>query len=329
MNIMHIEKPGMFSVIQDTGRYGSQRLGVPVNGPMDEDAHRIANMLVGNDPDAATLECTLTGPTLKFSKNAIIALTGADFLVTAADRPVPMNQAFVLRAGITLRVRERRRGARLYIAIRGGIATKPVLGSRSTFVRGALGGLEGRALRAGDRVPLAPASGATTGLEKLLIQSGTPTVVARAVDLQGDTSDRPLRIMRGPQWRGFETGSRQKLVSTPFSVSNQSDRMGYRMTGAAMTLRQPLEMTSEAVTIGTIQVPPDGNPIILMADRQTAGGYPKIGYVLAADLPRLAQALPGDALQFRAVSHRQAEQAYLMNEDRMARIGLDAAHALR
>lgn len=329
MNIMHIDKPGMFSVIQDTGRYGFQRLGVPVNGPMDEHAHRIANMLVGNDADAATLECTLTGPTLRFSKNAILALTGADFVVTAADQPVPMNQAFVLRAGITLRVHERRRGARLYIAIRGGIATPPVLGSRSTFVRGAMGGLQGRALRAGDRVPVGAGVRGTTGLEKLLIQSGTPLVVARAVDLHSDASERPLRIMRGPQWRGFETSSRQKLVSTPFSVSNQSDRMGYRMTGAAMTLRRPLEMTSEAVTIGTIQVPPDGNPIILMADRQTAGGYPKIGYVLAADLPRLAQALPGDALRFCAVSHRQAEQAYLLNEDRMARIAIDAAHALR
>lgn len=328
MNIMHIERPGMFSVVQDLGRYGSQRLGVPVNGAMDEDAHRIGNLLVGNPPDAATLECTLTGPTFKLSKNAIVAFTGADFLITAAGKTVPMNCAVVLRGGVTLQVRERRRGARLYVAIRGGIATPPVLGSRSTFVRGGFGGMEGRALRAGDRVPIGHTTHTTLGLEKLLIQSGMPFTAAATIAMDTDGSDAPLRIMRGPQWRAFEPAARGKLLSTSFSVSNQSDRMGYRISGATMALRAPLEMISEAVNVGTIQVPPDGNPIILMADRQTAGGYPKIGYVITADLTRLAQTLPGDTLSFCAVSHRQAEQAYLAREDRMARIGQDAARAL-
>lgn len=331
MNILHIERPGMFSVIQDIGRWGAQRLGVPVNGPMDETAHRMANMLVGNTPDAAALECTLTGPSFRLSANAVLAFTGADFRITAGEQTVPLNRAVMLRAGVRVTVQERRKGARIYIAIRGGIATPPVLGSRSTFLRGQFGGLDGRALRAGDRVPVGHVVGPTLGLEKLLIQSGMPLAVAGEIDGIGtcqEDADTALRVIRGPQWRAFEHGARRALVCESFSVSNQSDRMGYRISGPSLRLRAPLEMISEAVNVGTIQVPPDGNPIVLMADRQTAGGYPKIGYVPTADLWRLAQALPGDALRFKVVSNRQAERALLNNEDRMARIGQDAARAL-
>lgn len=343
MNVMRIDRPGMFSTIQDLGRRGEQSYGVPVAGAMDATAHRVANALVGNDANAATLEVTLTGPSVRFAQNTLIAMTGAHFHATVEGRVIPMNRAVVIRAGHSLDIGERRHGARLYLAVRGGFGTPPVLGSRSTYVRGAFGGHLGRALRAHDRVPMAPAGPMTT-LERLLVQSGLPTTQAAAIDLgtlghdapapsDSDTPDTtpapvPIRILRGPQWRAFSVMTRKQFGATAFVVSSQSDRMGYRLSGPPLLLTKPLEMISEAVNIGTIQVPPDGQPIILMADRQTAGGYPKLGYVIAADLSALAQALPGDALCFRPVTSRQAEAAYWHVEDELDRIVAAAAHTL-
>jgi urea carboxylase len=324
--LMQIDQPGMFSLVQDLGRYGWQRYGVPANGAMDERAHRVANALVGNADDAATLECTLTGPTLRFTRNTMIALTGADMVVTADGKRVPLNRALMLRRGVVLAFGERRLGARSYLAVRGGIGTEPVMGSRSTYVRGSYGGVEGRALRRGDRVPVAAPQEEQLALERMLVQSGMPFVEAAAVSLPA-VEPHAIRFMRGPQWRKFSLAARQAFMREAFTISTQSDRMGYRLDGPELALKQPLEMISEACDFGTIQVPPSGNPIVLMADRQSAGGYPKIAYVISTDLPLLAQAMPGDSLQFAPVTLRQAELAAARAEQEFARFKTLAADA--
>lgn len=332
-HMMLIDQPGMFSLVQDLGRYGWQRFGVPANGAMDERAHRIANALVGNDEDAATLECTLTGPTLRFARNTLIALSGADMVVTADGKRVPFNRAIMLRRGVVLAFGECRRGTRTYLAVRGGIDTDPVMGSRSTYVRGTYGGVEGRALRRGDRVPVSTPQEDQLLLDRMLVQSGMPFVEAGPVELPAGVSSNaadsaPIRFMRGPQWRKFSLAARQAFVRQPFVISTQSDRMGYRLEGPELALKQPLEMISEACDFGTIQVPPSGSPIVLMADRQSAGGYPKIAYVISTDLPLLAQAAPGDSLHFAPVTLRQAELAAAQAEQAFTRFRHDATEAV-
>jgi urea carboxylase len=258
----------------------------------------------------------------------MIALAGADMVVTADGKRVPPNRAVMLRGGVVLAFGERRHGARTYLAVRGGICTEPVMGSRSTYVRGSYGGLEGRALRRGDRVPVATLQEDQLALERMLVQSGLPFVEAATVALPMAASD-PLqvRFMRGPQWRRFSLAARREFTHAAFVISTQSDRMGYRLEGPELALKQPLEMISEACDFGTIQVPPSGNPIVLMADRQSAGGYPKIAYVISTDLPLLAQAMPGDSLQFTPVTLRQAELVAARAEQEFARFKTLAADA--
>jgi biotin-dependent carboxylase-like uncharacterized protein len=329
MNTMRVERPGMHSLLQDAGRYGYQRFGVPVNGPMDEWSHRIANALVGNDADAATLECTLTGPTVRFARDTLIALAGADMNATVAGIPLPRHCAVMVRRDMPLVLGRCRQGARGYLAVRGGFAPEPVLGSRSTNLRAHFGGVAGRALRAGDAVPVASPAREMLPLARMLVQSGMPCVAARAPsgELHVEPPDA-VRFIPGPQWDRFTPQARQCFERDSFTVSSQSDRMGYRLEGASLALAEPLEMISEAVSFGTVQVPPGGAPIVLMADRQSAGGYPKIAYVISADLPALAQALPGAALRFRGVTQDTAQRLLLAMEDRLQAIGADAARVL-
>jgi biotin-dependent carboxylase-like uncharacterized protein len=332
MNRMHVERPGMYSVLQDLGRYGHQQYGVPVNGPMDEWSHRVANALVGNAEDAAVLECTLTGPVVSFSEDTLIALSGARMHVTVAGLPVPYNRAVLVRRRVALEFGQPVSGARTYLAVRGGFGVEPVLGSRSTNGRGVFGGFAGRALRKGDAVPLAlPLRGEPMSpLARLMVQSGLPMISAPSIDAESPSMalDR-LRFIPGPQWKMFKADALRHFTSGPYIVSSQSDRMGYRLEGAALALRRPLEMISEATSFGTIQVPPNGQPIILMADRQSAGGYPKIGYVVSADLPALAQALPGDVLHFVATTQEEAEKSWRHFEDRLQQLRAAAALALQ
>ncbi|MFC4278078.1 5-oxoprolinase subunit C family protein [Achromobacter aloeverae] len=350
MNVMTVERPGMLSTLQDTGRFGHQQYGVSVNGPMDEWSHRLANILVGNDDDAAVLECTLTGPRVVFAENTLVALCGARMRITANGQPVPQDRAVLLRRGTVLDVGERLQGVRLYLAVRGGFATEPVLGSRSTNIRAGFGGHAGRALKRGDRVPAgrAPRELPTTHIEKLMVQSGMPVLHADTVDVtppaehgptehsptERDPTDsaptpRAIRIVPGPHWSAFSAAAHAQLTTLPYSITQQSDRMGARLQGEALALKAPLELISEATAFGTIQVPPDGQPIVLMADRQSAGGYPKIAYVASADLPLLAQAMPGAALHFARVEQADAELAWRATEDRLQEIRHAAARVLR
>ena len=296
-------RPGLFTTIQDAGRWGYQHLGVPVSGPMDPASHRLANALLGNLPDAATLEATIIGPELRFEQDARIAITGADLQPMLEGTPVVMGSVVRCAPGSVLRFGNRRAGARAYVAVDGGIGVPPVLGSRATHVMSGLGGVAGRALRAGDRVPLRDRQSSAGG-------------TARDHRIHEAGSVR-LRVMAGPQSESeyADPLALQVLQEMRFIVSPQSDRMGYRLTGSALpTRRDSGEMISDATVVGAVQVPPSGQPILLMADRQTTGGYPQIAVVITADLPLAAQLVPGDSIQFELCSRAEAIAALTEQE---------------
>lgn len=327
--MIRVLKPGALTQLQDLGRYGHQRYGVPVNGVMDEWSHRLANILVGNPDDTATLECTLTGPTLRFMRERLIALSGADLRACIDDMPAPLNQPLLVRAGATLAFGERRRGARVYLAVRGGFDVPAVMGSRSTFTRGGYGGFHGRPLGRDDRLALCAADAGYARATRLLVQCGLPFVSAALFDLPAPSGGLDgLRAMPGPQWPAYTDEARTAFLEQAFQIESRSDRMGYRLDGPRLALSAPLEMVSEAVSFGTVQVPPDGNPIVLMADRQSAGGYPKIAYVASVDLPLLAQALPGDAVRFSMITLEEAQALYLEREQSLEALRAQVAAAM-
>jgi antagonist of KipI len=296
-------KPGMLTTIQDLGRWGYQSCGVPVAGPMDSVSHRLANALVGNDRDAASLEITLLGPELEFETERVAAVTGAEFTITVDGKSVPMNAAFVVAAGARLRFGARTRGARAYLAIEGGIDAPRVLGSRSTHVISAMGGMSGRALRPGDRLPI-----------------GARPRARRAVALSADDLLPPpdhrafVRVLPGPQRERFSSDAIDTLQSAPYKLGANSDRMGFRLQGPGLHHVGSPDIISDATPVGTLQVPASGQPILLMADRQTTGGYPKIATAITADLPAAAQLAPGDEIQFAVCSPREAMAALIAQE---------------
>jgi antagonist of KipI len=320
---IEVIKPGLVTTVQDLGRFGYQRFGVIAGGVMDERAHRLANLLVGNDENAATLEVTLQGPTLRFEIPALVAVCGAEFGARVDRMALPQGRPVLVRAGAVLDVRALERGCRAYLAVRGGITVPPVMGSRSTYVRAALGGLEGRALRKGDRLPIARyAPGWYPALDAAMSAGDAPCASARwsVGSTATNAAVHPIRVIAGPQWELFSQESRALFLGTQFRVSVNSDRMGYRLSGGTVKPRRAAEMISEAVAFGTVQVPPDGNPIILMADRQTTGGYPKIAQVAAVDLPRLAQTRPLESVKFELVTLAEAQHEYLERERDLALI---------
>ena len=319
--ICRVLHPGLLATVQDGGRYGHQREGIPVAGAMDELALRIGNVLVGNDEHAAGLEFTLVGPTLRFDEHALIALAGADLGISADGTPLPLWRPVCVPAGMTVSATSAVRGCRGYLAIAGGVDVPVVLGSRSTYVRAALGGVEGRALRRGDVFAI----GAPSELSRR-IGAGVSANRARdrvAIARWGAsgslvpfyTSPATIRLLEGEHAHLLTPESRERLWSTEFRVGAQSDRMGYRLEGAGLELSAATELLSEAVAFGTMQLPPGGNPIVLMADRQSTGGYPRIGEVASVDLPLLAQLKPGDRLRFRPISLDEAQRLYLARED--------------
>ncbi|PVZ12488.1 MULTISPECIES: biotin-dependent carboxyltransferase family protein [unclassified Pseudomonas] len=308
---LHVIRPGLSSTFQDLGRSGFQHLGVPANGAMDSDAHTLANVLVGNTAAEATLEVLLQGPTLRFQVGTVIALAGADLGAQLDGHPLPPLRAVRVRPGAVLAFGRRRWGARAYLAVRGGYLLTPTLGSLSTNSRAGYGGYAGRALQAGDVISICSSF------------ANPPRVDASGWEGQGGNA--PIRVMPGREWHLFSTSARQQLQGSAYRIGNDSERMGYRLCGQALALHNPVDLLSEAVSFGTVQVPPNGQPIVLMADRQTTGGYPRIAQVISVDLPRLAQKLPGDTLHFSLVDIDQAQHLSQAREARFARL---ASHSL-
>jgi antagonist of KipI len=284
MAALSILRPGMFTTVQDTGRWGFQSRGVPVSGALDWYSHRLANRLLGNDAAMATLEVTLIGPQMQFETDTAFTVTGADFHLTLNDAPVEMNRVVEARAGAILKFGERLRGARAYLAVAGGIDVPQVLGSRSTHVLTGMGGHEGRALKTGDALRI--------GVKG----KGEEVIAPRPLPLTAFTRESRLRVI--PAHESLFA----HLASQRFRVSPQSDRMGYRLEGASIADAPTGELISTAIPTGAIQVPPTGQPILLMNDHATTGGYAVAGAVITADLPIAGQLAPGDWVAFAACS---------------------------
>ncbi len=308
---LSVISPGALSSFQDLGRHTHQHVGVSVGGAMDALAHRVANILVGNPEDLATLEVTLTGPVLAFDQAVVLAVAGADLSPMVDGWPVSTGRAFEVPAGGQLSFGQRRQGARAYIAVAGGYDIPAVLDSASTALMMGFGGFQGRSLRKGDHIALRPHP------------AGAPPLPPDAADLREllalhHDPDAFIRITPGTHWHAFSDQARGRLFSEPYTVLAQSNRMGYRLQGPALSLTRALEVISEPVRFGTIQVPADGQPIVLMADRQTVGGYPKLAEVITVDLPRLAQRMPGEAIRFELIDVPSAQRLYLTREDALA-----------
>jgi len=303
---LHVVKPGLLTTVQDLGRYGHQASGVPVAGPMDTFSHRVANQLVGNDIHAATLEVTLIGPELIADAATTMAIAGAQFEVTCDDRPVAIGSSFAVATGQRVKFGRIVQGARAYLAVAGGVQTPPVLGSRATHLVSHMGGLSGRALVAGDRVPI--------------VDDAAPRPQRKSAGLVLPSKGRALlRVIPGPQADWFDADAVKTMDGVSFRISPQSNRMGYRLQGPPLIRLHDRELISEPLGIGAIQVPSAGEPILLMADRQTAGGYPKIGYVITADLPLAGQLAPGDFIEFNLCTQQEAVAALIARERQLLR----------
>lgn len=289
-DVLRVKKPGLFTTVQDLGRPNAISAGVPPGGAMDRFAHRAANLLVGNNEGAATLECTLSGPELVALQPCLIAIAGADFDLRVNGRPEPMWTGMFLSTGDELGFAGRRWGGRAYIALAGGIAGDRWLGSMSTNLMAARGGMHGRQLIAGDVIGVAG-------------HQSAPAISGRHLGhhLRPGYDDHTLQAIAGPHVRKLGTDGRKALFNSPFKVSRDADRMGFRLEGPLLDASGD-ELLSFGLTAGAVQVPRSGQAILLMADHQTAGGYPVVATIASAAMPVAAQLVPGDGLSFAEVS---------------------------
>ncbi|MFU1855468.1 biotin-dependent carboxyltransferase family protein [Sphingobacterium sp. NGMCC 1.201703] len=312
-----IIKTGLLSTIQDLGRYGLQRYGMAVSGAMDSYALLLGNSILGNADNEAAIECTFLGPTIYFEQAQLIAVTGADLSPKLDGQPLPMWKPVLIEAGSLLSFGRPNSGCRAYICFRGGLDIPEVLGSRSTYSKGQIGGWQGRPLKEQDRIAF---NHDYNGGAEAFFWSMDPS-------LYPDLSTKVIRVMNGPQWDQFESDSLQSFFADVFTISKNSDRMGYRLQLRPLQLSKRKELLSTAVTFGSIQVPPDGNPIILMADHPTTGGYPVIAQVATVDLPLLAQKGPEESIRFERIELDEAQN--LLKQRYIQLIKLKRAIALK
>ncbi|CAM5220155.1 Antagonist of KipI OS=Ureibacillus acetophenoni OX=614649 GN=SAMN05877842_11087 PE=4 SV=1 [Ureibacillus acetophenoni] len=303
---MTILKPGLLTTVQDSGRRESQQYGVIVSGAMDATSYRLGEMLLQQEPSAA-IEFTLIGPTVQFNCDTVFCLTGADFHPLLNGTVCAMWKPVFASAGSILKLQSSRNGARGYLHIKGGIQVEKTLGSYSTYIRAGIGGYKGRPLQMGDVLPIS--------------ESGTVQKINRAIhpkDLISTSQNVVIRVVKGTEYERFTDESKDALLNTTFTVTKDADRMGYRLEGEhRLFTTKKFDLLSEAVTFGTIQVPPGGHPIILMADRQTTGGYPKIAQVISVDLPKLAQLQPFAKIRFELVTLEEAQELIIKQENKL------------
>ncbi len=321
--------PGLLTTVQDSGRWGYQAFGVSPGGVMDEYAAELTNLLVGNPPDAALLEITLKGPTLRFEEEGWVALGGADCGATLDGKPVPNWSAFYGRAGSTLILGFVREGCRAYLTCAGGFDVPLVMGSRSTYLRAKIGGFQGRPLQEGDVLEGINLVEARDEPGKIvesirperdsdlpLTQSSTITLPPSLIPRYG--SPILLRVLLGPQEDMFEPEGVETFFNSPYRISHEADRMGYRLEGPKINHRGKADIVSDALAKGAIQVPGHGMPIVMMADHQTTGGYPKLGTVILADQYLLAQGKPGDEVLFFPCTEEEAIVAWKERRDHLS-----------
>ncbi|WP_010241134.1 5-oxoprolinase subunit C family protein [Clostridium arbusti] len=311
--------PGLLTSIQDLGRVGFQKYGVIVSGAMDTYSLRLANILVGNEEGEAALEITLVGPVLMLKKGIVFAITGADISPTIDGESVPLWRPVYLNKDSILKFGACKSGCRAYLAFAGGFKIASVMGSKSTYMRAGIGGYKGRTLKKDDILELEnPEKKSIDIINKLSKPlSSNKFIVPNWYirEMQNEKCDvTTIRIIRERQFKNFTDESIKDFFHSSFNISIKSDRMGYRLNGAKLKLKEPVEMISEAVYFGTIQVPSDGNPIILLADRQTTGGYPKIAQIVSVDIQKIVQLKPNEKIRFKEISLEDAERLYFKRE---------------
>lgn len=320
---LEILQPGLLTTIQDRGRYGYQNAGIPVSGAMDAVALRMANLLVGNGEGEAGLEITWKGPAIRFKKDCLIALAGADLSAKVEGMPVKMWRPVYVREECVLEFGEAVQGCRAYLAVSGGFDIPRVMNSASTYLRGRIGGWAGRALRKGDVIPYGEMSKERRAWSKEWVngpddQSFIPAKWTVPPSLLPVYEKNPvIRAVEGPEYGLFPAGSKNIFWKKKFQINPRSDRMGYRLAGTLPDVNTG-ELISGAVTFGTVQVPPGGEPVVLLADRQATGGYPRIAQVITADFSKLVQAFHGDSVRFRKVSLQEAQQLYREQEQNIS-----------
>lgn len=308
MSLIEVRSPGLLTTVQDLGREGFGIMGVSASGAADPVALRIGNRLVGNPEGAAALEMTLLGGTFQFGEPAVIALAGADFGACLDDNPIQSWLSTHISAGQTLRLGSTRGGARCYLCVHGGIDVKTFLGSASTHLLSGLGGFEGRALRKGDLLRIGRAGGPFRTFRKR-------SASKRALEKLAPR--KIIRVVDGPQADWFSYAARTAFLQGTYRLTEESNRMGLRMDGPPIPKKQKLDghMLSEGVSLGAIQIPASGLPIILFVEQQTTGGYPKIANVISADLPCLGQLRPRDEIRFERVDMDTARKLLREQED--------------
>lgn len=319
-SVLEVIRPGLFTTLQDAGRFGYRQLGVTVGGAMDGTSLALANALVGNSLTTGGIECTGDGPTVIIHHDACIAVVGGQFSISVDDTSVPSGRPLWVRAGSTLKIGPAIHGYRCYLAVRGGFDARPVLASQSTLARYGIGGFSGQVLRKGDILRIVPDKQPSQGSQGLRrLASGVWTTTWGLRPHQNKT-EGPLsvRVMPGEQASSFAGEAEATFYTEPFRIKAASDRMGMRLSGPAVA-GSGGQMKSEPVVHGSVQVPPDGQPIVLMADCQTVGGYPKIATVIQVDLAALAQARPGTEIRFQQVSLEEAIRVRQANEVNMRR----------
>ncbi len=297
MGQIKIVNAGLMTTVQDLGRYGYQQYGMSVSGAMDHAAAMQANILVGNDDGEGLLEVTIMGPAIEFLSPAVFAVTGGDLQPTINGDSVQLNKSISANAGDRLAFKGLKKGCRSYVAFAGGIDVPVVMGSKSTFIKANLGGFEGRALKPGDILSIGNPKAFMSDLAGRCLNEDF-------YDYGSDIIE--LRVVLGPQDDAFTSEGIETLFSSIYTASNNCDRMGYTLEGDKIQHKEGADIISDGISMGAIQVPSKGNPIIMMADRQTTGGYTKIGNVITVDLPKIAQAKPGDKIKFKKTTIEEA-----------------------
>lgn len=316
MAAVRIIEAGPLTTVQDKGRIGYQKYGMPTAGAMDFFSFNVANLLVGNKDNQAVLEFTMQGMRIEFLQDTAIAITGAEAVPFKNNEPIPMWETIYVHKGSIVDIQRITNGLRGYIAFAGGINVQKVLGSRSTYLRGNIGGFNGRRLISGDLLYIGEPS---TKLDFLTVRKLPRLLIPIVKEIE------EIRVILGPQSDAFEKESIKTFFESIYEITEQSDRMGYRLKGPVLKHKKGADIISDAIPHGAIQVPGDGYPIILLADRQTVGGYTKIAVVINVDLNKLAQLKPGTKIKFKEVTLEQAYEALFAQERIFKQIEITSA----
>lgn len=304
MTAFTVTTPGVLSLIQDAGRFGQSALGLTNGGPMDANAARWANHLLGNDANASLIECSVGGLQLHAKANSYLVVTGADIPLSINGQAVELWTVHKICAGDSIELGMVSKGLRAYVAVAGGFNVQPQFGSTATVLREHIGGLNGNKLQAGDTLPVTSCHNLT--------RLSLPPMLRPQIN-----SVLTLRLVEGYQCQSFSATERQRFYLNSYTVTPQADRMGYKLKGSAIHCEQR-QLLSEGICYGAVQIPPDGQPIVLLNDRQTLGGYPKMGAVLSLDCHLLAQASAGTQVYFTPISPEQAHNALCLAKVRFS-----------